>query len=164
MSVNSKSVRALLLGVLIIIVGGTLLWVSLVRMNTEHDTVTPEGISRILIQVKPGSGGLARREFTADGWVDGGHASGDPLRIYEEREQISEEEVEAIWAAASALGEELHAMDVAPQPDWKGHVELWVFFDDQRAMRLSWPFGEQHPDPRVQGLVEMLMEVDVGGW
>jgi hypothetical protein len=108
---------------------------------------------------------MARREFTADGWVSGGHSSGDPQeRIYEENEQISQEEVEAIWAAAAALGEETLALDIPPQPEWGGNVELWIFFDDESAMRLSWPFGEQYPDLRVQALEELLLAHDVGGW
>jgi len=164
MNDNHKTARHKLLYVLVIAVGGALLWMGCMRTNTARDPTPAKRISRILIQIRPEGGGLARREFAADGRIDGGHSSGDPERIYEEREQISREKVEAIWAAAYALGEEILAMDVPAQPEWDGYVELLIIFDDQSAMRLSWPHGEQYPYPNVQALVTLLLEHDVGGW
>jgi hypothetical protein len=161
---HRKLIKPLVLGILVIVVGGALLWVGWLRTKTGGDGATSEKISRILITSRPGGGGLARREFSPDGWVDGGHVSGDPERIYEEREQIPRKEIKAIWAAAAALGPEIHAMDVPPQPEWDGYMELLIFFDDQSTMRLSWPFREEYPDLRVQALVELLLAVDVGGW
>lgn len=120
-------------------------------------------ITKITIHVSPGDG-YAYCEFTADGWAEGGHASGDPAFVHMEREQIPQKQVNAIWEAASALDTDKYGLDTSAISDCVECVELLIYYQDGQVMHLTWPFGGQHPDPKVQILAELISENNVGGW
>jgi hypothetical protein len=164
MNGHHRWAKRFLLGVLVVVGVGTLLWVGLAGTKLGGEYTAKGNISRILIVSRPEGGGMARREFRPDGWVSGGHASGDPMRVYEEREKIPKREVKAIWAAASVLQSEVPGEVSTPQPEWGGTMELTIISEDGSAMRFLWPLKGQHPHPSVQALAQLLLAHDVGGW
>lgn len=125
----------------------------------------PTSLSQIIYQVRPEGGGLAHKEFRADGWVQGWRASPDePQRIDQEQIQLSQAEVHAIWQAAYRLWEDPPEGPFILPENGEGYAELTLLTDDHRQLMIFWPFDEQHPDPKVRALVDLLAAQHVGGW
>ena len=121
-------------------------------------------ITKVAIHVNP-SDGHAHCEFTADGWAEGGHTSGGPEPfVHMEREEVPQEQINAIWEAASALDTSVYVLETSARRECVECVDLLIYYEDGRVMHLSWPFGEQHPDPKVQELEALMVEYNVGGW
>jgi hypothetical protein len=72
--------------------------------------------------------------------------------------------MEAIWRAAEAIDTQLYPLEASPIRECVECVDLFIYYGDRGVMHLSWPFGEQHPDQRVQELEALLNEYNVGGW
>jgi hypothetical protein len=122
------------------------------------------GITKVGIHVTPNDG-YAYCEFTADGWAEGGHESGGPEPfIHVNREKLSREKINEIWAAAGAIEPQAYPLETSARRECEGCVDLIIYYVDGRVMHLSWPFGEQHPDRKVQELEALLYEYNVGGW
>ena len=125
---------------------------------------TQPGIIKVGIHVSPGDGS-AYCEFTADGWAEGGHASGGPEPIvHTNREKLPRKQVEEIWAAAGAIDTQKYPLTTSALRECTECVELFIYYSDGRIMHLSWPYRERHPDPKVQELEALLYEYNVGGW
>jgi len=109
--------------------------------------------------------GYAYCEFNADGWAEGGHKSGGPEPfVHENREKLSREKINEIWAAAGAIDTQAYPLETSARRECVGCVDLFIYTIDGKVMHLSWPFGEQHPDRKVQELEALLYEYNVGGW
>ena len=122
------------------------------------------GITKIGIHVTP-KDGYAYCEFTADGWAEGGHESGgaEPF-VHVNREKLSQEKINEIWAAAGAIDTQAYALGTSALRECVDCVDLFIYYMDGKVMHLSWPFGEQHPDRKVRELETLLYEFNVGGW
>ena len=122
-------------------------------------------ITKIRIKVWPPDG-MAECQWTPDGTVEGGHASGGPaVRMYTDTKKISPQKVKQIWQAAESLPRTAFAPDaVLRREKSKGIGHVLLFFEGGSAARLSWPFRGQHADPKVRALSKLLHENRTGGW
>ncbi|MBM3150788.1 MAG: hypothetical protein FJZ96_01060 [Chloroflexi bacterium] len=122
------------------------------------------GISKVGIHVTL-EDGLAYCEFMPDGQVEGGHTSGglEPY-VHIDQATLPEEQVEAIWAAAGAIDPQLYPLATSASRGCVNCVDLFIHYPDGTILHLSWPVGEQHPDPNVQELETLLYEYHIGGW
>jgi len=121
-------------------------------------------ITKVGIHVTPDDG-YAYCEFTADGWAEGGHESGGPEPfVHVNQEKLTREKINEIWAAAGAIDIQAYPLETSARRECEGCVDLFIHYLDGKVMHLSWPFGEQHPDRKVQDLEELLYEYNVGGW
>lgn len=125
---------------------------------------TQSNIAKIEIHVTPDDG-HAYCEFTADGWAEGGHESGGPEPfVHMNREKLPREQIRAIWTAAGALDTRVYPLETSALRECVRCVDLFIYYVDEGVMHLSWPFGERHPDPKVQELEVLLYKYNVGGW
>ena len=121
-------------------------------------------IAKVGIHVTPNDG-YAYCEFTADGWAEGGHESGGPEPfVHINREKLPREKINEIWAAAGAIDTQVYPLETSALRECVGCVDLFIYYTDGKVMHLSWPFGERHPDRKVQELEGLLYEYNVGGW
>ena len=121
-------------------------------------------IAKVGIYVTPDDG-YAYCEFMADGSAEGGHASGGPEPfVHINREKLPQEKINEIWAAAGAIDTQVYPLETSDLRECVGCVDLFIYYIDGKVMHLSWPFGEQHPDRKVQELEALLYEYNVGGW
>jgi len=128
------------------------------------NTTSKSEITKVGIHVTPDDGN-AYCEFTADGWAEGGHESGGPEPfVHVNREKLSREKINEIWEAAGAIDTQAYPLETSAGRECVGCVELFIYYKDGKVMHLSWPFGEQHPDIKVQELEALLYENNVGGW
>ena len=127
-------------------------------------TALPALISRIIYQVRPDGGGFIRKEFKADSIVQGNRASAqDPQNIYQEQTQITKAELDNIWEAAYHLWETPPEGDFLLPENGEGYVELTILTSDNRQLSIFWICDEQHPDARINALVDLLSVYRVGG-
>jgi hypothetical protein len=127
-------------------------------------SMTRTEITKVAIQYNP-SDGHAHCKFTADGWAEGGHTSGGPEPfVHMEREEIPREQIDAIWKAARAIDTSVYPLETSVIQECVECVDLLIYYEDGRVMHLSWPFGERHPDAKVQELEALISEYKVGGW
>jgi hypothetical protein len=127
-------------------------------------STTQSGIAKVEIHVTP-SDGYAYCKFTADGWAEGGHESGGPEPlVHMDRKELPREQIEAIWAAAGAIDTQVYPLETSAIRECVGCVDLFIYYVDGGIVHLSWPFGERHPDRKVQELEALLYEYNVGGW
>jgi hypothetical protein len=121
-------------------------------------------VAKVEIHITSG-GGYAYCGFTADGWTEGGHESGGPQPfVHVERERIPREQVGEIWEAAKAVDARAYPLEESAVRECVECVDVFIYYSDGLVMHLSWPFGEQHSDPKVQHLEALLTEYAVGGW
>jgi hypothetical protein len=120
-----------------------------------------EWIIKVAIHVNL-SDGYAYCVFNPDGWAEGGHESGGFVHM--EKEEIPGEEIAAIWEVASELNPAKYPLEVSAIRDCVDCVDLFIYYEDGQVMRISWPFGEEHADPTVRALAELIYEYNIGGW
>ena len=121
-------------------------------------------ITKVGIHVTPNDG-YAYCEFTADGWAEGGHKSGGPEPfVHMNREELSQEKIDEIWAAAGAVDTQIYPLETSALQECVGCVDLFIYYTDGMVLHVSWPIGERHPDRNVQELELLLYEYNVGGW
>lgn len=119
-------------------------------------------IVKIGIHVTPEDNYYAYSEFTPDGFVEGGHISDGFVHM--EEETITQEQVTSIWEAAARMNPTVYPLEPTAIRDCVGCNQLFIHYADGQVMRLTWPFGEAHPDPAVQALVQVVVENNTGGW
>lgn len=121
-------------------------------------------IAKVGIHVTPNDG-YAYCEFTSDGWAEGGHESGGPEPfVHINREKLPREKINEIWAVAGTIDTQVYPLETSALRECEGCVDLFIYYTDGQVMHLSWPFGEQHPDHKVQELEALLYKYNVGGW
>lgn len=131
------------------------------QIRTLVEEIRFEWIIKVAIHVSP-SDGYAYCEFKSDGWARGGHRSGDFIHM--EEEEIPREQIAAIWEVASELDPSVYPLDTSAIRDCVDCVDLFIYYEDGQVMHILWPFGEEHSDPTVQALAELIYEYNIGGW
>ena len=125
------------------------------------EAVRFEWIIEVAVHVNP-SDGYAYCRFNPDGWAEGGHESSGFVHM--EEEEIPREQIAAIWEVASVLNPSVYPLDTRAIRDCVDCVDLFITYEDGQVMRISWPFGEEHSDPTVRALAELIYEYNIGGW
>ena len=106
----------------------------------------------------------ANRTFTADGWVNAGHMSGDPRApfVHMEKALVPPARLIAILKAAAEVKAPSPAPEAKPMM-----MELTITRQDGRCVVLRWPVADkaaQPTDPKVQALLALVNEVSYGAW
>jgi hypothetical protein len=120
-----------------------------------------EWIIKVAIHVNR-SDGYAYCEFKSDGWAEGGHENCN--FIHKEEGEIPQEQIAAIWEMASLLNPSMYPVEFSAIRDCMDCVDLLIYYEDGQVMHITWLFKEEHSDPTVQALAELIYEYNIGGW
>jgi len=106
----------------------------------------------------------AARTFSANGWVDAYHQSGDPKRprIYREHVPVPQRELVAIWRAAMALDKQI--LSRKEDPNARHYHQLEIFLTEGRRVVIGWPRGQGPKDPKLKRLLELVDKRRYGAW
>ncbi len=127
---------------------------------TETDT---DEITHVGVVVNHPSGGMAHFCVEKSGKMNGVHITpGDKPFVHMDEGELSLDIVKQIWDAARAVDPALLLESSAPEEP--GQTRLEITFGGSVQKKVFWKFGEEHPDPAVKKVSDLLHEHRIGGW